>query len=165
MKNFSKTKSGFTVLEMLFYISIFVILSLAVINALITMTKAFRENTIQADIISSGAVMERITREIKQADSVSSISSSLLRLNTTDEAAVAKTVQFSLSGANIVLVENDVTTGNLNSPNTSVSSLVFTQITTAQGIAIKVSLSVTSLRDAQARVYDFYDTVVMRGSY
>ncbi len=172
-KNFKNKKGlarivkqgGFTMIEVLFYISIFAVLSVVIINALIVMTKAFKENTIQSDIVKSSSIAERIEREIKQAISVASISPTQLRLNTTDESGATKTVQFTLSGTSIVLVENDITTGNLNLPNISVSNVSFTQITTADGRAVKFSLNVSSTRDAQSRVFTFNDTGVLRGSY
>ncbi len=166
MKNFIKNKkAGFSLIEVIFYISIFIVLSIVVINALIIMTKAFRENIIQSDVVRSASIMERIEREIKQATSVASVSPTVLRLNTTDEAGAAKIVQFSGSGTDLVLSENDVTTGNLNLPHINVQNLSFIQITTANSRAVKVYFEVSSDRDTQSRVTKFYNTAVLRGSY
>ena len=74
-------------------------------------------------------------------------------------------MEFSLSGSDARLLEDDVFTGNLNTQNTSVADLSFTQITTANGLAVKMFLSVRSNRDLQNRIANFYDTVVLRGSY
>ncbi|MBI5139530.1 hypothetical protein HZA26_02900 [Candidatus Nomurabacteria bacterium] len=166
MKNLIKnTNKGYGIIEALFYIAILVMLSLVVINSLFTMTKSFKESTIQADLVQSSMIMERVTREIRQAHGVASISATLLRLNTKDDLDNDKTVQFTLSGTDIQLLENDVLTGNLNTPNIQVTSLSFTEITTPAGKAVKVILSVKSGRDDQNRIVDFYDTVVLRGDY
>jgi len=163
--NKMKNERGYTLIELLFYIALFSILTLAVINALVVMTKAFRETSIQADLVQSSLVMERISRETRQAYGIFSISASDLKLNTKDELDNNKTVRFVLSGSNIELYENDVLTGNLNTPNIEVTSLSFTEITTVMGKAIKINFSVMSTRDSNNRIEDFYETVVLRGNY
>lgn len=168
MKNFKINKNkneGYALIELLFYISIFAILVLVVINSMIVMTKSFRETTIHAQFISTGSIIERISREIRQANGINSISASNLTLNSTDEGGVPKTIQITLSGSNINFLENGVSTGNLNSSNIAVSSLVFTEITTATGKAVKVFLTINSTQDPLSRNIDFYNTVVLRGDY
>ena len=158
-------KNGFVLLETVFYIIFFVILSLVVINAMLTMTKAFKETSIQAELVQSGNIMERISREIRQANGINTISTSDLKLNTTNDAGAAKTVEFLLSGSNVQLVENSLLTGDLNALNITVTALTFTQITSAKGTAVKIFLTVQSTDDTQNRTQDFYDTVVLRGVY
>jgi len=166
MKNkIRKTKGGYTLIEILFYIALFSVLTLAIINSFITMTKAFKEISIQSDLVQSSLVIERMSREIRQAYGINSIATSDLKLNTKDEADNNKTVRFVLSGTNIQLYENDVLTGNLNTPNIQAVDLSFAQITTVNGNAIKVSLSVKSGRDTTNRVENFYNTVLLRGDY
>ena len=159
------SKGGYAIIELLFYISIFAILVLVVINSMIVMTKSFRETTIHAQFIGTGSIMERISREIRQAGGINSISASNLVLNTTDTGGAPKTVQFTLSGSNIDFLENGVSTGNLNSLNIIVSSLVFSEITIATGKAVKVFLTISSAQDPLSRSVDFYNTVVLRGDY
>lgn len=159
------TKRGYAIIELLFYIALFVVLSLVVISAMITMARSFREISLQSDLTRSGAVMERISREIRQAHDISLIGAGSLELNTKDEAGADKLVKFLLSGSDVQLWENGVLTGNLNAPGILISNLTFTQITTAGGKAVKISLAVQSGNDALNRAYDFYDTVVLRGSY
>jgi len=162
---FKIKNSGYALIETLFYIALLTIFSIAIVNSIIVMTKSFRETAIQSELQQGGAMLERISREIKQAISISTISASDLKINTKDSAGAAKTVEFLLSGSNLQLLENDALTGNLNTSNLAVSNLVFTQIVTANGEAVKVSLTVTSTHDGLSRAYDFYDTVALRGSY
>ncbi|OGI95138.1 hypothetical protein A3A03_01805 [Candidatus Nomurabacteria bacterium RIFCSPLOWO2_01_FULL_40_18] len=165
MIKITKKQNGYAVLELLFYISFFAVLSLVVINAMITMAKSFRETAIQAEFMQSGNIMERISREIRQAYNISLISGSDLVLNTKDDAGVDKTVEFLLSSTNLRLIENGVLTGNLNTPNISVTAVTFTQITTAKGKAVKVTMTLVSQNDTLNRSQNFYDTVVLRGIY
>lgn len=156
---------GYTLVELLFYVALFAVLSLTVINAMYTMTKAFRETSVQRELAGSSTIMERIAREIRQASAINSISSTDLKLDTTDDTGAIKKVEFLLSGTNLQLKENDVLTGNLNSPTISVTSVSFSQITTTKGVGIKITYSVKSNNDALGRTADFYDTVVLRGYY
>ena len=162
IKNYKK---GYAILELLFYIAFFAILSLVVINAMIVMTRSFKETSIQGELIQSGVIMERISREVRQAYNISSISATDLNLDSTDNGGANKTVEFLLSGTDIQLLENGVLTGNLNTPNIAVTALTFTQVTTTKGKAVKVALTVKSNNDALARTQDLYDTIVLRGIY
>jgi hypothetical protein len=157
--------AGYSVLELLFYISIFAVLSIVVINSLITMTRSFRESAVFGELVQSGNIVEKISREIRSSLSISTITTNDLKLNTKNTAGNSKTVEFLLSGNNIQYLENNVLTGNLNTPTIAVTALSFTQITTTLGVAVKISLTVKSTNDPQARTYDFYDTVVLRGAY
>ena len=160
-----KVKGGYTLVEILFYIALFSVLTLAIIDSFVTMTKAFKEISIQSDLVQSSLAVERMSREIRQAYGINSIATSDLKLNTKDELDNNETVRFLLSGSDIQLFENDVLTGNLNTPNIQVVNLSFTQITTVNGNAIKISLSVKSGRDTTNRVENFYNTVLLRGDY
>ncbi|OGI61052.1 hypothetical protein A2814_02235 [Candidatus Nomurabacteria bacterium RIFCSPHIGHO2_01_FULL_38_19] len=166
MKNkIQKIKGGYTLIETLFYITLFLIFTLAVINSLITMSKAFKEIMIQADLVQFSTVMERISREIRQAYGINSISASSLEVSTKDELGNNKTVKFLLSGSDVQLLENSVLTGNLNTPNTQITTLSFTEITTLAGKAVKIVISVNSARDSTGRVENFYETITLRGDY
>jgi len=156
---------GYAILELLFYITFFSILTLVVINAMVTMTRSFRETTIQRELVQSGTIMERMSREIRQAYGISSISTSNLVLNTTDSDGANKTVEFKFISPNIQFWDAGINMGNLNSSNIVVTDLAFTQITTIKGQAVKIILSIRSGNDSLARVVDFYDTVVLRGGY
>lgn len=156
---------GYALLETIFYILLFAILSIAVINAMITMTKSFKETTIQAGLMQGGNIMERISREIRQAYGINLISTSNLKLNTKDSVGVNKTIEFSLTGSNIRLLDNDVFTANLNISNITVTGLIFTQIATTKGAAVKILLTIKSNYDSQNRNESFYNTVVLRGDY
>lgn len=156
---------GYALLETIFYIVLFAIFSVAVINAMLTMTQSFKETAIQKELMQGSNILERISREIRNAYAVNSISANSLKLNTTDDLGVNKIIEFSLSGSDIRLLEDDVFIGNLNSSNITVVNLAFTQINTTNSIAIKIFLTVRSNHDTQNREENFYDTVVFRGSY
>ena len=158
-------KEGYAILELLFYIALFSILSLVVINAMIIMARSFRETSLQAEFMQGRDIMERISREIRGSFSISSISANDLKLNTKDDAGADKTVEFLLSGSNIQLLENNILTGNLNNPDIIITNLAFSDITTVKGKAVKIVLSFNSSNDSLSRTQEFYDTIVLRGGY
>ena len=160
-----KKKQGYAILELLFYVVFFSILSLVVINAMITMARVFRETAVYGELGQNGVIVERIVREIRQSYDINSISASDLVLNSTDAVGANKTVRFLLSGTNLQFFENAIFIGNLNTPNIIVTGLTFTQITTVKSKAVKVALSFRSSNDKLNRVQNFYDTIVLRGGY
>ncbi|MFZ2072189.1 MAG: hypothetical protein WAV10_00695 [Minisyncoccia bacterium] len=168
IKNINNKKiKGYALLEIIFYIAIFSILTLAVINAIIVMTKAFKETSIQTDFVQSSTIMERISREIRQANGINSINNNgnNLILNTKDDVGNDKTIEFLLTDSNLQIKENDVLIGNLNTPNIIITGLSFDQITTVKGLAVRVVFNAKSFRDGSNRIEDFYDTIVLRGKY
>lgn len=162
--NSAKTK-GFTVIETMFYLAIFVILSIVVVNSLIVMTRSYRETAIFRELSAAGNIMESISREIKQAESINTLSATSLKLNTLDSEGAPKTTTIDLSDSNVRFLENDTFVANLNSPTVVATALSFTEITTVEGKAVKVGLSLRTTKDDSARVYDFYNTVVLRRNY
>lgn len=156
---------GYAIVELLFYFAFFAVLSLVVIEAMIVMSKSFKETLVQGQWMQGTNILERMSREIRAANDMHIIGSNDLTLNTTDEAGEDKTIQFLLSNNNLAFLENGVLTGNLNSTNVVVTGLTFTEITTAVGKAVKIVLTVRSTDDLLNRTQTFYNTVVLRGIY
>jgi len=168
----SRNARGYSLAETLIYLALFVILSVVVINALLTIVKLFPAIRSNKDLLDSGeSAMERMTREIREATSVDSANSTLgtspgvLQLNTTDAAGAAKIVKFTTANSVLQIYENGTLSGNLIGGNTQVTNLVFTQITTAKSKAVKISLTLQDTRNTKHPSQSFYDTIIMRGSY
>ncbi len=161
----TKKNLGFSLLEMVFYVSLFAIISLVLVKATLSMIAAFRDTQVTADINQSSQVFERMAREIRQANSIDTISTSNLKLNSEDSSGNPKTITFTLNGSNLELRENDVLIGNLNPTNLSITSISFTQITTSNSTAVRIIMSVGSTRYNSGRTEEFNNTLVMRGSY
>jgi len=162
-----KKNKGFSLIEILFYVSIFAILSLVVINSMVVMTKAFRETTINRDIMQAGNIMERISRDIRQSNTILSmnVNGTNLELNTLNQAQVYEPVKFMYSGTDIQVYENNVFIGNLNSPDIAVTTLTFDPILNTVAGAVKMSMTVRSNHYGSTRAEDFYNTVILRGEY
>ncbi len=170
----TRSRDGYTLVELLFYVSLFAVMTLLVINSMLTMTKAFRETSVNVELTQSSTILERISREVRNASvvTVTSVTPGNITINTTDETGTAKTMQFLLSGMNVQLWENSTATGgvntfigNLNSPSIRATTLTFNKITTTEGEALKILLTVNSIKDSQGKSVDFYNTVALRQSY
>jgi len=164
--NLKQKNKGYTLIEMLFYIVLFAMLSAVVINSMVVMMKSFKEITIQSEIAEGSMIMERISREIKQSYQINSGDTpNSLRLDSKDSGGTYKLVEINFTNSNARYLENNNFIGNLNTPDIKVVDLTFTKIYTTKGEAIKIFLSISSNKDTMNRNYDFYDTVVLRGKY
>ncbi len=160
-----KTNKGESIVETLFYIVLFVMFSIVIINAIITMMKSFKQTAIERELTQSGTIMETISRDIKGAYSISASSTSsdlILNMN----SAGNQTIEFNgTTLPNIVLKQNGSIIGNLNAPNISVTNISFTSISTTKGQAIRIILSVKSNEDPLGDIETLNDTVVLREAY
>lgn len=158
-------KRGYAILELIFYVSFFAVLSIAVISSMLTMSRSFKETAVFLKASRGAEIIERMVRETRNANTINTISATSLKLNTTNEAGVATTMEFTLAGTDIELRENNSLVGDLDAPNIIVESLSFTEIITTAGKAVKMQLSISLADDPSSRMFDFYDTVVLRGNY
>jgi type II secretory pathway pseudopilin PulG len=57
-----KFNKGFSLIEMVFYISIFIILSLVTIDAIIALTKSFKATKVNIELAQAGTIIEKIIK-------------------------------------------------------------------------------------------------------
>lgn len=166
-RNSIKTR-GYTLLETVIYIGIFIVILVAVLDMLVTLSKSFTRVRAYNEVRVSGMnAMERMAREIRTASSRDSASTADdLLIHTTDEAGTAKTAElyWDSTAKKMNLVDNGVNKGALTGSSTEVTSLVFRNASTTKGDVIKIEMTARSkkLTDITAK---FYDTIVMRGGY
>lgn len=165
------TKSGFTLLEILIYMSIFVVLSGVVITSFTIVVGTFSNSQTNRDLQESGSTtIERMAREIRQANTVN-VASVLgstpgrLELATTNASGTPITIRFILESNAINLYKDNVLSGNLLGQNIIATSLVFRKITTANGTAVKIEMTLQDNRGKDHRTANYYDTVILRGAY
>ncbi len=165
---YSSRSRGFTLVETILYIFVLTIIVSITTLSVTTSFKFFEEIKSNRNIIDSSVVaMERISREIKQADSVDSVSpvfgtsSGSLYISTT-ESGTTYTRSFAVSGGEIVLSQNGTVVGSLTSSNNvTINSLIFYRIVTSRGDAIRVVLTVSDT-SSSPRSVTFYNTINLR---
>jgi len=164
----NKKESGFSLIESVIYLALFVMLSSLLIDSLIIMSKSYIETRVNRDLLDSMNVpFERMTRDIRGASSVVFGSSSVFGTNPgtlTIENPNSGTESFSLVNGAVYFTGSDGAS-NLTSNEVYVDSLIFRNISTSQGSAIKIEMTLHSLRSSSARSISLSDTVALRGDY
>src|SRR3989338_6928949 len=111
-------KSGYSLVETLVYVAIFSILSVVVVRTIVVMMRSFSETVVIRDFLKTSFIMERVSREIRIAEStdptsIFDSSPGYLKINSTDDSGNPKIVEFQLIGTDLQLKENSVVIGNL----------------------------------------------------
>jgi type II secretory pathway component PulJ len=165
-------RKGFSLIEVVLYVSLFSVISAISMSALFQTIKAFSDLRVSRNINdSSVSVMERLTRDIKSATTIDLANSTFgtspgrLTLSTVNASGTAMTVEYYVASSSLRIKENGVDKGSLVSAKTQVSALVFYYINTGTTLGVKTELHLTSSRSSVNDIDHFYDTSVMRGSY
>ncbi len=166
------TSGGVTLVEVLLYSALLAVLSVALINCLLVMLRSYTETRVNDDLLESAQVsLERISREVRSgtgADTATSVfgtSPGILKINTTDSGGTAKTEQFDVSSGALRFTDNGTLSGNITGAHVSVTSLIFRNITTTAGSAVRIELTLRSLRSSSNKSITVYDTIAFRGDY
>jgi type II secretory pathway pseudopilin PulG len=130
---------GSTFIELILYISIIAIVMTALIPTGLNFVGTGQKSSFEQEVISQARyVSERIKYEIRNANSITSVSASSITLSTTTDANTT----IDLSGGKVRISYGGNTPVNLNSNDTTISSLVFTDYSAA-GITNNIAFVMT----------------------
>ncbi len=167
-----KNQKGFQLVEMIIYIALLVVITMAVVNTTTLILRSYQSVTASRNIQIGGmTALDRMTREIRNATSVDSAQSTLttspgqLTINSTDDAGTAETLQFFVSNSLLRVKENGVDSGPLLPSSVTVTNLIFRLIDSGQSNAVKIEMTLQSGSGSALKSSNFYATVVLRGSY
>jgi len=157
-------------IETLVYLTIFAIFSVVVVQGVVVSMRSFTTARVHRLLAQSSVdVFERMTREIQSGASVD-LNTSIFDINPGILAIqslqndVSTTKTFSVSSSTISLDQDGASLGNLLSDDVDVTNLVFRHGTTAASEFVKIEMTLeTNLRDQTSA--DFYNTIILRGSY
>lgn len=143
-----KTKqSGYTLLEAVIYLAILVMVILVVIGLLIVMISGQERVRMVRDINRSGAlVLEKISREIRKADSVNLAGPNSIELVNINDEGVMESIQFYGQEDNLWFGDGDAQ-DSLLVENVVLSNLNFTQIDSGDSSLILISLVLSHSRN------------------
>ncbi len=160
-----KQQGGYSLLELVIYLGLFVLLSVVLIQSLVSVMRTYATAQAYRALQQNGeVVMDRITREIRAASTISSAtygtSPGTLSLSGTDSEGNAHTATFNLSGGT-VQINDDGSSGVLTTTSVVVTSLLFyaTSNTVTDGVKVEITLSTVNGYAASAT---FYTTVFLR---
>ena len=170
-----------TVVEVLIYLSILVVMLAAITQSVLLLTTHYRAVRNTRDIEDSAiAVMDRVVRTARGADDIvmssglgsstpSGTDPSTISFITNDTSTgLSTTTMFTVDQATrkILLYENGVYLGPLTKESVLVIGFKVNHIISANSKAIRIELSLLSDQATPAVISkNFYDTVVLRGTY
>lgn len=169
----TQNKNGFSIVEVIIYLAIFTAISILVINSFIVILSSFNTTNMNRKILESGTVvMERISREIRQAKNIDiansflDINPGVLQLNSTDNEGSPITIKFKREdNGELNLYKNDNLEGNLLGNNLSVTSLIFSRIAMTQSEAVRIRMTLEYSEGNNTKTENFYNTIILRDSY
>lgn len=162
---------GYSIIEIIVYLAIFTALSILVLNSFIAILNSFNTTNMNRKLLESGSViMERMSREIRQSQSIDVAHSSfgsnpgILQLN---GASTSENSKFAIVGQSLNLYEGTGLSlmGNMLAQNVSVTNLIFRRISTTNSEAVKIEMTLQYSRGQSTKTANFYDTIVLRGGY
>jgi type II secretory pathway pseudopilin PulG len=168
----SNKNLGFTLIEMVIYSALLAMISILTINAVLAMSRAADSFRGSRNIgLAADSGIERMVRDLRSATLINDAGSTfganpgVLNMDIVDpDTSASSTVQFYLSGTALVRRLGGAVQ-ILTASTTEVTSLVFRKLTTAKSQAIRMEMTLRSGRGVSQKTENFYDTVVLRGSY
>jgi len=166
-KKIRNSTTGYSIVEMLVYIAILSTIAVVTVNVVISLAGSYSSLRASRNINSAAvASLERIVREARLLENVDLANSTL----TTHPGRLtlmrgATTTEFYLDGSVLKVRENGVPAGSLTSQNAVVTNLIFRHVTSAATEAVKIEMTLQSAVGNITKTENFYDFVILRGSY
>ncbi|MEK7589965.1 MAG: prepilin-type N-terminal cleavage/methylation domain-containing protein [Patescibacteria group bacterium] len=158
-----KTK-GFSLLESLVYMAILSLMTVIIINILVSTAKAYNILRLARSINNSAITsLERMTREIKSADNISMADSTFgthpgkLKINIS-----ADTKEFYIDNGTLKIKETGVDKGALTLDGVSVDNLVFRNLDNGTSKAVRIEMTLSGTHRNITNTKKFYSFVVLR---
>ncbi len=159
---------GFSLIEMIIYIAIIAVMFITLVQTVLSFTKSYRELVALRSVDRSAmASLERMTREIRNASVVNAGASLFVTspgiLSVSQTGVSTTTTRFYTDGGAMKVDVDGQYIGPLTMNRTSVTSLVFRQIT-GTTTAIKIDMTLTASSGPAVRTKSYHATVVLKGS-
>lgn len=161
-------QSGFTLVELLVYISIFMLVSVGSIAFYFSVQDVFTQYQVrQALFVSSTNAMERLLMEIREADTVSmsesvlATSTGALALGSTDTG----TTTIAISDSDLIVTAADGTQSVMGTDAVTVSDFVVQHYESDVSELVRVTIGLTAERGGYSEQFELTGAAVVRGSY
>jgi prepilin-type N-terminal cleavage/methylation domain-containing protein len=166
-----KRTRGFTMIEMLISIAILALITASLSGALLLMVRTYSKlATARAINRSARSALERLTRDIHNANRIDTVASTLgtnpgLLSLEFSEAGVLVDREYYIESGVLKVRENGVELGPITRASVNIDSLIFQRIDALESEAIKIDITLSTTVGASTRVVDFFATSVLRDSY
>jgi type II secretory pathway pseudopilin PulG len=170
MKLINSKKGGYSLIEMVIYVSLLSAIFLVATNMLLSFSKSYRTLT-ALGLAEHSAIdsMERITRDLRSATSVDVANSTLgtspgvLTLVTTS-AGVSTTTKFYVQNGVLKVDVNGVYFGPLTLTSASTTSLTFRLLSNTNSDAVKVDMTVQGTVGSVVKSKTYHSTIILHGN-
>ncbi len=160
-----KISAGFSLIETLLYLSIFIVVSTASVYVLFSLNEIIDNYRVTTSLYRSGAnAMEQIVTSIREADQLSG--ATVVHSSSTGVLAVmngAQTTQFTKTGDDLLLSRAGASLGSLLAPNVDVVGFTVFQYPTTVGTLVRVKLDLEATSGSTTRTVSLYGGSVIRG--
>ncbi len=160
-------KSGYSIIEIIIYVSVFAVVSIIIANAFIVLVSFFNQSRTNHDLLQNGnTALERISTEIRIATavkgtSVLGTSPGVLELDSFDSNDNAQVIKFAVVSGALNIYKDDVLIGNMLGPNVTVTSLIFREVATTNSKVVKVEMTLKDSRDKTGLSESFSNIIVL----
>lgn len=164
-------RQGFTLIETVVYVFILGVIIIATISFLVGMLTTLKNIKIARNINEAASVsMERMTREIRNADNLNLMSSNLgdnpsdLTIGVTEgETLVSK--RFFIEDGVLKVTEDPGQTANLFPDGITAQNFTVYRASSTNSEGVKIEMSIYDNRNSSTTAKDFNSSVILRGSY
>lgn len=165
MFNLMNKNKGYSLLETIIYVSLFSLLSIAVLSTIDFSSQAFRSARINNNLSQFGNLaMEKMNKTIKNGSSITVNSVFGTSPGVLEVLDVSGTnTRFYVDSGTLQLLQGGINQGAVLNTGINVESLVFRNITTGRGRAIKIELSLRHVDSG--RIENFQTTAILKNSY
>jgi type II secretory pathway pseudopilin PulG len=163
---YQQRQQGYSLIELIIYLAIFIVLSVILINSLVSAMRTYATAESYRVLQNNGElIMERLTREVRDADSISTgtvyeINPGELVLSRTDTDLSVHAVTVDVENGTVIIDDNG-TSGPLSTSEVTISSLVFHHITTSVSEGVRIELTLATAK-GYSNSASFYTTVLLR---
>jgi type II secretory pathway pseudopilin PulG len=161
---------GFSLVEMLVYVSVLTIILLFVVSTLMSFTTSYRTlAALRATDHAAVDAMERMTRTIRGATAITALESSfatnsgVLTLVSTS-GNNSTTTKFYLDSGTLKQNVNGVYYGPLTASNAEVTNLTFYLLSTTTTSAIRIDMTIEGQSGTVTKTKQFHATIVAKGT-
>lgn len=163
-----QSQSGYSLIELVVYIALFIFLSIVITNSLLSVMRTYTTAQRYRALQNNGElIMERLTREVRNGSGTTILSEcstnpGTISISSTDTNNVAHTNIFTVSGGLALLQTDGGGTTPISTNEVTVSVLKFCRVATPTGNGIKISLTLTTTGKNPTDA-SFYSTALFRG--
>ncbi|HEX4799200.1 MAG TPA: type II secretion system protein [Candidatus Paceibacterota bacterium] len=162
-----RQQRGFTLIEMLVYIAVFVLISSALVVTFLSFNTTFVRNQTERALTQEARVaLDTVIAAVKHADTVDgaqsllNVSPGILELE-----SGATTTRFYISSGALVYAINGTEIGPLTSNAIVVESVVFQRYVGTTTDMIRMALTLHAESKVASSTRTFYTSAIMRGTY